>query len=52
MPTVDVLPLAELPEGEVRAVSVEGYAPIAVYNLGGEVFATDDLCTHGNARNG
>ncbi len=49
MPTVEVLQLAELAEGEVRAVSVEGYPLLAVYNLGGEIYATDDLCTHGNA---
>ena len=49
MPTVKVLPLSELEEGTVRAVNVDGYPPIAVYNLGGEIYATDDLCTHGNA---
>ncbi len=49
MPTVAVLQADELAEGAVRAVSVQGYPPIAVYNLGGSFFATDDTCTHGNA---
>jgi nitrite reductase/ring-hydroxylating ferredoxin subunit len=41
---------SEVPEGGVKQVSlvVEGIE-VAVYNLGGEYFATDDLCTHGLA---
>ena len=49
MPKVAVLETSELAEGTVREVAVEGYPRIAVYNLGGEFYATDDLCTHGNA---
>ncbi len=49
MPVVSVLQAEELAEGNVRAVSVPGYPTLAIYNLGGEFFATDDLCTHGNA---
>ena len=49
MPSVAVLQAADLDEGSVRAVNVPGYPPIAVYNLGGSFFATDDTCTHGNA---
>ena len=49
MPTVAVLQASELAEGAVRAVLVPGYPPIAVYNLGGIFFATDDTCTHGHA---
>ena len=30
-------------------VNPEGYPAIAVYNLDGNYFATDDLCTHGSA---
>lgn len=49
MATVEVLQAADLGEDCVRAVSVAGYPPIAVYNLGGSYYATDDTCTHGNA---
>ena len=37
--------VAEIPEGEVIGVEVEG-VPIAVYNLDGEYFATHNVCTH------
>jgi len=39
----------ELEENEIRQVEFDERPPIAVYNLGGEFFATDDNCTHGNA---
>lgn len=38
-----------LREGEVLAVVVEGRA-IALYRVDGAVHATDDRCTHGDAR--
>lgn len=38
----------ELAPGCVRCVEVLG-RPIALYNLEGEFFATDDLCTHAEA---
>ncbi len=28
---------------------VPGYAPLAVFNVAGEFFVTDDTCSHGNA---
>jgi naphthalene 1,2-dioxygenase system ferredoxin subunit len=40
---------AELREGDVVAARVEG-RELALYLVGGEPHATDDLCTHGNAR--
>lgn len=39
----------ELPDDDVVAVSA-GDEEIAVYHVGGEVFATDNVCTHGHAR--
>ncbi|OZI62747.1 MULTISPECIES: non-heme iron oxygenase ferredoxin subunit [Bordetella] len=39
----------EVPEGDVIGVAVAGH-DIALYEVGGEVFATDNLCTHGHAR--
>ncbi len=48
----DWLPVAArdaVPDGEVIAVAVRGH-DIALYGVHGEVFATANLCTHGNAR--
>jgi len=43
--TVKVATLAELKEGEIKAVSVGGIR-IALHTLGTQVFATSDICTH------
>lgn len=40
---------AEIPAGTVKRVDIAGRPPIAVYNVDGEFFATDDRCTHGDA---
>ena len=49
----DGLPLlcqfSELEEDEPMQVFLEGRAPLAVYLHEGEVFVTDDICTHGQA---
>lgn len=45
----DVLALEAIPEADVTSVIVEG-REIALYEVEGEVFATDNLCTHGAAR--
>lgn len=34
---------------QVIQLSIDGRAPIALYNLDGDYFATDDTCTHGDA---
>jgi nitrite reductase/ring-hydroxylating ferredoxin subunit len=40
--------VAEVPENGVKQVSVLGFdEEFAVYNLSGEFFVTDDMCTHG-----
>ena len=44
-----VASLAELPGNDIAAIQV-GDREIAVYRIGDGVFATDNLCTHGNAR--
>lgn len=46
---VTVCEIGELPEGEMRRFQPADHCPIAVYNVGGEFFATDDFCTHGQA---
>jgi nitrite reductase/ring-hydroxylating ferredoxin subunit len=40
---------SELEVNEIRQVELDAREPIAIYNLDGEYFATDDTCTHGNA---
>lgn len=46
---LDAAALADVPEGDVVAVQVAG-KEIALYEVEGEVFATDNFCTHGHAR--
>lgn len=43
-----VATLAELGEGEMKRVVVAGRA-VALYRVGGMVYATDDTCTHAEA---
>jgi naphthalene 1,2-dioxygenase system ferredoxin subunit len=40
---------AELPRGGMKAVAFGGLE-IALYDVGGEVYATDNLCTHAFAQ--
>ena len=46
---IDAGALADVPEGDVVGVQVGG-REIALYEVEGEVFATDNICTHGHAR--
>jgi naphthalene 1,2-dioxygenase system ferredoxin subunit len=46
---MDAAARADVPEGDVMAVQVAG-KEIALYDVDGEVFATDNICTHGHAR--
>ena len=45
----DVLALDAVTEADVTSVNVDG-REIALYEVEGEVFATDNFCTHGAAR--
>ncbi len=45
---ISAVPLQDIPEDDVLGISVEGKS-IAVYKVDGEVFATDNVCTHGQA---
>jgi p-cumate 2,3-dioxygenase ferredoxin subunit len=40
---------ADIPENGVMRVPVPGRKPLAVYNLDGKFYATDDRCSHGDA---
>lgn len=42
---VDVARVEELPQGERKVVDVDG-ANIAVFNIGGQYYAIEDVCTH------
>jgi naphthalene 1,2-dioxygenase ferredoxin component len=46
---VDALSADELPTDDVIGVAVGG-RDIAIYTVGGAVYATDNICTHGQAR--
>ncbi|MCO4865453.1 non-heme iron oxygenase ferredoxin subunit [Cupriavidus sp. WGlv3] len=45
----EAAPLASVPLDDVVAIEVQG-KDIALYSVDGEVYATDNLCTHGHAR--
>lgn len=36
-------------EGTGRRYEMPGFPPLAVFNVAGEIFVTDDTCSHGNA---
>jgi nitrite reductase/ring-hydroxylating ferredoxin subunit len=40
---------ADVPENGILRVVVAGYPPLAVYNLDGAFFVTEDVCSHGEA---
>ena len=46
---VGVCPAAELAPGEHRVVDVDG-TQVAVFNLDGEFYAIEDVCTHDGGR--
>jgi len=46
---IDVTATEDIPEDDVIGADIAGKS-IALYRVEGEVFATDNLCTHGNAR--
>ncbi|WP_457325577.1 non-heme iron oxygenase ferredoxin subunit [Roseateles sp. P5_E11] len=46
---IDALARDQLPADDVIGVAVAG-RDIAVYTVGDEVYATDNICTHGHAR--
>lgn len=46
---VKVCDLSQLEEDEIFRGEPEGGPVIALYRLGDEVFATNDICTHGEA---
>ncbi len=45
---VDAAALDDVPADDVIGIVVEG-RPVALYGVNGEVFATDNTCSHGQA---
>jgi p-cumate 2,3-dioxygenase ferredoxin subunit len=41
--------LGDFPEGEIRLATLPDGTNLAVYNVEGKLYATADLCTHGEA---
>ncbi|ORU90761.1 MAG: non-heme iron oxygenase ferredoxin subunit [Cycloclasticus sp. symbiont of Poecilosclerida sp. M] len=39
----------DVEDGTPISVHPEGFPPLAIYNIKGEYFVTDNLCTHGMA---
>jgi nitrite reductase/ring-hydroxylating ferredoxin subunit len=49
MVLVDLCAVDQVAEDEILKVEPADHAAIAVYKIDGTFFATDDLCTHGDA---
>ena len=48
MPMTFLCKAANVPHNGVQQISIPSFdEDFAVYNLGGEFFVTDDMCTHG-----
>jgi naphthalene 1,2-dioxygenase system ferredoxin subunit len=46
---IDIASKADVPEEDVMGVDIDAKS-IALYQVDGEIVATDNICTHGNAR--
>ncbi len=46
---IDFYAQGDVPEGDSVGIDFEG-KNLALFSVGGIVFATDNICTHGNAR--
>lgn len=49
MSLVRACAFADLEDGEIFKAEIDGEGALAIYRLGDEVFATGDICTHGEA---
>lgn len=46
---IELCDVTDLAAGEMRSFELPGRPPIALYNVDGAFYCTDDTCTHGNA---
>lgn len=47
---IRLCPTSLATEGQPHAVAIPGLPPLAVYEVEGAYFVTDNICTHGKAR--
>lgn len=45
--SIALCPAAEIPEGEMLKSALPDGTPLALYNVDGTIYVTDDKCTHG-----
>jgi p-cumate 2,3-dioxygenase ferredoxin subunit len=45
--TIPLCAAAEIPDGEMAQAHLPDGTPLALYNVGGTIYATSDVCTHG-----
>jgi nitrite reductase/ring-hydroxylating ferredoxin subunit len=48
-PAVRLCGVGEVPVGGARSFALDGHEPVAVFNVGGTLYATADSCTHQRA---
>ena len=46
---IELVAVDAIPEDDVIGIDAEGKS-FALYQVDGEIYATDNICTHGNAR--
>jgi naphthalene 1,2-dioxygenase system ferredoxin subunit len=46
---IDIASKGDVPEEDVMGIDINSKS-IALYQVDGEIFATDNICSHGNAR--
>lgn len=46
---IDLCATDEVADGEIRRAELACGHGLAIYNVGGEFFVTDDMCSHGEA---
>jgi naphthalene 1,2-dioxygenase system ferredoxin subunit len=46
---IELAAVDAIPEDDVMGIDAEGKS-FALYQVDGEIYATDNICTHGNAR--
>jgi nitrite reductase/ring-hydroxylating ferredoxin subunit len=49
MPELKLCKAEDVSEDQPVQVSIDGHEPFAVYNVAGQIFVSDDYCTHGKA---
>lgn len=40
---------SQLPPGDMRALDLDGFPPLAAFNADGQIYVTSNICTHNTA---